>query len=134
MASDRWSEVISRLTAGEPGTLDDLTAGVDAPAEGRDFFPAVEGVLMPQSALVRPGAVCIGVRVTEAPADLVDRALRLASFALEKDVEVILLSHVDEPGFERFGFRVERISGEDAAARAACEDQVRRFWNIDLVL
>ncbi len=134
MASERWSEVISRLTARAPEALDDLTAGAEAPAAGRDFFPAVEAVLMPQPALARPGAVCIGVRVTEPVADLVDRALRLAAFALEKDVEVIVLSHIDEPGFERFGFRVERISGEDAAARAACEEQVRRFWNIDLVL
>jgi hypothetical protein len=136
MASDRWSEVISRLTAGAPEPLDDLLAdtATGAGLEGADFFPPLEAVLMPQAAMRTSGAVAIGVRVTEPVPDLVDRALRLAAFALEKDVEVIVLSHIDEPGFERFGFRVERIAGADDAARAACEDQIRRFWNIDLVL
>jgi hypothetical protein len=29
---------------------------------------------------------------------------------------------------------VERIAGASEEARAACEDQLRRFWNLDLVL
>jgi hypothetical protein len=60
--------------------------------------------------------------------------MRLVAFALEKDVEIVVLSHVDHCGFERFGFRTERIAGATEAERAACEDQLRRFWNIDTVL
>ena len=64
----------------------------------------------------------------------IDQAMRLVAFALEKDVEIVVLSHVDQSGFEKFGFRIERIGGETAAARDACEEQIRRFWNIDTVL
>jgi hypothetical protein len=60
--------------------------------------------------------------------------LRVAAFAIERNVEIVVLSETDYSGFERFGFRIERISGHCAETRAACEDQIRRFWNLDLVL
>jgi hypothetical protein len=133
---ERWTEIVARVTGHEPDDLDDLLAPFDRRerAGGGDLFPPVAGVLMPQAPMARPDAVAVGFRVTERLEDVADRALRLAAFALEQDVEVIVLAHIDESGFERFGFRVERIAGADEAARAACEDQVRRFWNIDLVL
>jgi hypothetical protein len=89
---------------------------------------------MPEAAMKRPGAICVGLRVEAPPADAADQAMRLVAFALEKDVEIVVLSHVDRSGFEQFGFRIERIGGETPAAREACEDQIRRFWNIDTVL
>jgi hypothetical protein len=46
----------------------------------------------------------------------------------------VVLNETDRSGLERFGFRTERISGTTQEARAACEDQIRRFWNLDLVL
>ncbi len=60
--------------------------------------------------------------------------MRLAAFAIERDVEIVVLNEADRSGLERFGFRIEQISGDNPEARAACEDQIRRFWNIDLVL
>ena len=53
--------------------------------------------------------------------------MRLAAFAIERDVEIVVLSEADCSGFERFGFRVERIAGDTPEERAACEDQIRRF-------
>ena len=46
----------------------------------------------------------------------------------------VVLSGSDRSGIERFGFRVDRISGDTAEERAACEDQIRLVWNLDLVL
>ncbi|HLS58434.1 MAG TPA: hypothetical protein VK022_02290 [Paracoccaceae bacterium] len=134
MTNDRWSAIINRIVAAGPEALDPLVTEGREEAPGRDFFLPTDSVLMPAAPMVRPDAVAVGVRVTEPLPDLVDRALRLAAFALEKDVEIVVLSHVDESGFERFGFRVERIAGDTPEARAECEDQIRRFWNIDLVL
>ena len=83
----------------------------------------------------RPGhGLRRGARRRRRLADAADRALRLIAFALEKDVEIVVLSELDLCGFERFGFRIERIAGDTPAARAACEAQIRRFWNIDMVI
>lgn len=105
-----------------------------AEVPGRDIFPQVEGCLLPRAAFRRTDGVAIGLRVTEPPADAADRAMRVTAFALERDVEVVVMSDVDRSGFERFGFRVERVSGDSEEARAACEEQIQRFWSIDLVL
>lgn len=134
MSNDRWSAIINRIIAHEPEALDALVTDGNLPPPGGDIFPPVDAALVAEAPMTRPDAVAVGVRVSEPLPDLVDRALRLAAFALEKDVEIIILSHIDESGFERFGFRVERIAGDTPEARAACEDQIRRFWNIDLVL
>jgi hypothetical protein len=136
MDAEHWRAVLGRVTAHDAADIDDLTADFDPRrhAPGRDVFPEIGGQLMPETAMKRPGAICVGLRV-EAPAtNAADQAMRLAVFALEKDVEIVVLSHVDCSGFEPFGFRIERIAGETEAARAACEDQIRRFWNIDTVL
>jgi hypothetical protein len=135
MSAERWSDVIVRVTREAPADLDDL---IHDPAgergAGREIFPLLEADPMPAAPMAREDAVAVGFRVTGPLDDVADRAVRLASFALEEDVEVIILSHVEDSGFERFGFRVERIVGASEEARAACEAQIRRFWNIDLVL
>ena len=82
----------------------------------------------------RPDAVCVGVRVAAPPPDAADRAMRLDRLRREKDVEIVVLSETDYSGFERFGFRVERIAGATRGRAPSCERQIRRFWNIDLVL
>ena len=79
---------------------------------GRDIFPLPEAVLMPQTALKRPDAICVGLR---APARRRHcrrpRACASLRFAIERDVEIVVLSETDYSGFERFGFRIERIAG-----------------------
>jgi hypothetical protein len=137
MDRKHWSALMSRIGPHDADDLDPLLAPHDPRRgePGRDVFPLPEGVLMPQAAMKRADTVCIGLRAAGAlPGDAPDRAMRLAAFAIERDVEVVVLSETDRSGLERFGFRVEQISGDTAEARAACEDQIRRFWNIDLVL
>ncbi len=136
MDRTQWSTIVSRIGPHDADDLDELLAPFDLrhPAPGRDVFPMPDAVLMPQTALKRSDAVCIGLRSTEIDGSVADRAMRIASFAIERDAEITVLSETDYSGFERFGFRVERIAGDSPEEREACEDQIRRFWNLDLVL
>jgi hypothetical protein len=139
MERQGWTGRLLRIVPHDADDLDALTAPLDprSAPPGADVLPAFEAAAMPQTAMRRGDAVAIGIRVSARPADpaeLADRAMRLAAFAVERDVEVVVLAEVDATGFERFGFRVERIAGDTPEARAACEAQIRRFWNIDLVL
>ena len=77
---------------------------------------------------------CIGVRVDAPIEDVADRAMRLGMLAMERDCEIIVLNHLPYSGLERFGFRCERMVGDTPEARAACEAQIRRFWNLDIVI
>ncbi len=136
MDAERWATILSRIVPQAADDLDALMQEFDPrPSQtGRDVFPELRGTLMPQARMKRPDAVCVGLRVAAELPDAADRAMRLAAFAIERDVEIIVLAHSDASGLERFGFRTERVAGDTEAERAACEDQVRRFWNLDLVL
>jgi hypothetical protein len=133
MEQKRWTDVLSRITPQDADDLDDLAGPFDARrrAPGRDLFPAFEGAGRNTNFKLE-NAVCVGVRVTAPLSNSTEQAMRLAAFALERDVEIVLLSMLDATGLERFGFRVERVPSE--AAGEAYELQVRQFWNIDLVL
>ena len=130
-----WNAILSRIGPDDADDLDALLAPFDPRhgTPGRGIFPLPDGVLMPQAAMKRADAVCIGLRAA-GEGDAVDRAMRLAAFAIERDVEVVVLNETDRSGLERFGFRFEQIAGETPEERAACEEQIRRFWNLDLVL
>ena len=142
MDQTQSGSILPRIGPHDADDLDALLAPFDPrrTAGGRDLFPLPEAVLMPETGLKRADAVCVGLRVPvggaegESAGDVVDRAMRLAAFATERDVDVVILAEADRSGFERFGFRVERIAGATSEERAACEDQIRRFWNIDLIL
>ena len=136
MDPTQWNTILSRIGPHEADDLDDLLRRFDPRASdgGRDVFPLPEAVLMPQSTLKRQDAVCVGLRAPAANPTTVDRAMRLAAFAIEREVQIVVLNESDRSGMESFGFRVERIAGDTEEARATCEDQLRRFWNLDLVL
>jgi hypothetical protein len=132
----QWSAILSRIGPHDADDLDELLTRFDPrqSALGRDVFPLPEAVLMPKAALKQADAVCVGVRATGTGASASDRAMFLAAFAIEQDVQIVVMSEDDRSGLERFGFRVERLSGGSPEARAACEAQIRRFWNLDIVL
>jgi hypothetical protein len=136
MDTARWTAILSRIDPRDAADIDDIARDFDprAAVPGRDVFPDVEGCLMPRATFKREDAVAIGLRIAAEPTDAADRAMRVTAFALEREVEVVVLSDCDRSGFERFGFRVERVTGDTEARRAACEEQIRRFWSIDLVL
>lgn len=136
MDTQRWSAILSRISPRDADDLDAVLGGFDPRHNplGKDVFPRIDASLAPLAEMKRADEVCIGLRVMAELEDACDRAMRLASFAVERDVEIIVLAHCDRTGLERYGFRSERIAGETPEARAACEQQARRFWNIDLVL
>jgi len=134
MDEPRWTALLSRIVPQDADDIDDLTRVHDARATeaGNDLFPDIAAALHCENAFKRPDTVCVGLRVSAPLADTCDRALRLASLAAEQNVEVVVLSEIDVTGFERFGFRIERIApGQDAPGFG---QQVKRFWGIDLVL
>jgi hypothetical protein len=136
MDETQWIALVSRISPHDADDLDDLLAPFDRRQgiAGRDIFPLPEAVLRPHVVLKRNDAICVGLRAPAPNSVAFDRALRVAAFAIERDVQIVVLSEADYSGFERFGFRIERISGDSGEKREACEDQVRRFWNLDLVL
>lgn len=131
-----WNSILPRIGPHDAADLDPLLAPFEPRrvSPGRDLFPLPEAQLMPGTELRRADAVCVGVRAPAGAADVTDRAMRLAAFAAERDAQIVVLTDADRSGFERFGFRVERVAGDTPEERAACEDQIRRFWNLDLVL
>ena len=130
MAAPDWSLILAGLSPHRPTDLDDpmpeaapsarLTARSRPPSSA--LFPLAEE---------RAG---LGIHVKaplENPAAL---AARLAAIALERDLMPVILSEVPRTGLERWGFRVERVSGADAAARASMIEELKAFWSIAVVI
>jgi hypothetical protein len=76
----------------------------------------------------------IGIRVDQAPQDVRRIALRLASAAAERGVVPIVLSALPRTGFEQYGFRVERLPDGPPEAVAAFEAELRKFWDMPIVI
>jgi len=130
MTVEHWSAVLSRLTQNAPIDLDDQL-GADV-----QFSPALESFGNAKSAELwtRPDDwACIGVRVISPPDNLVEAARRLVSVAIERNVTPIILSPLASSGFERFGFRVERIPENPGDARNACEAELQAFWDMPII-
>ena len=133
MLMPEYAAMMSRITPHCADDVDDLTARFDhrAATRGKDVFPALEGAPLPQPNFKRGDAICVGFRVAGELPDAAERAMRLAALALERDVEIIILSEDGLAGFERFGFRVERVPA--SGQRDDWTQQVRRFWGLDHV-
>ena len=136
MAMQEYSTIVARIGRHAADDLDDLLSGFDARAHvaGAEVFPEIDAVLMPHTLFKRTDTVCVGFLIRGTLDNATDQAMRIAAMALERDVEVIGLSVGEPSGLERFGFHTERIAGQSEAAFAACVDQARRFWNLDLVI
>lgn len=136
MSTSVWAAVIARITPSGPTDLDAAldTVGAQKPKAGKTSFPpeAANSPLIVE--FEEEETVCFGARITKDTPNKTALAMTLAQMADEKAATPIILSHVDICGLERFGFRVERITGETAEEIEACEAQVRDFWNIVLVI
>jgi hypothetical protein len=53
--------------------------------------------------------------------------------AVQKGVDPIILSAIGRTGFERWGFRVERLP-PDPSARAQAEAELAAFWGIAVII
>lgn len=129
----RWLDIIARIAVDTPTDVDDI---LGAEHERGDVFATTYA--MPPAARLWEGgdetSTRIGIRVTTEEAVTSETALRLAAAAAERNIVPIILSHIGTPGFERFGFRVERVVGDTAEERGACEAELSRFWNLAIVI
>ena len=125
--------ILARLQDAAPVDLDGLLDAAGAHAGGA---LATNRAVPLSPSLWQRGEnwACLGIRVTETPRDVTALALRLAATAVERDIIPVILSSLDQSGFERFGFRVERLSGTTHEARAAEEAELQAFWNFALIL
>lgn len=76
----------------------------------------------------------IGIRVLSQIENADFLAARLASIAIERQIYPVFLNHGGKSDMQRFGFRVEQISGIDVEARFQFEEQVSRFWKLALIV
>jgi hypothetical protein len=74
------------------------------------------------------------VRIDRPPEDPRRLALRLAAAAVERGVVPVILSTLPRTGLEQFGFRVERLPEGPPEAQALCEAELRKFWDIAIVV
>ncbi len=135
MSRSEAFEQILRISPLAPTDIDDLIYGV-APRDrdaGRDLFTEDTATAFPGAAEEQEQPA-LGIRVSTPLDDPSGLAMKLATLAVERDVEVVILSHLDYCGLERFGFRVERIAGATEAAQSACEAEVKWFWSLGVVL
>ncbi len=131
-----WHDIIKRINTERPEDLDEVIAPLDPrlKPQGQVLAPADDAVFAGLTPLYGEETICFGARITAQTPDPVKLAMEVAQLAAEKSAEVVILSHVEKSGLERFGFRVETIGGEDDAARQRAEAELRNFWNIVVVI
>lgn len=126
-------EILGRLTDASPVDLD-APPGDAAPAPGGRLETDPGTPLSPALWPRHEGWACIGIRVTEPVADVTTLARKLAATAVERGILPVILTSLDQSGFESFGFRVERLSGASGEERAEEEAELMGFWNFALIL
>ncbi|MDX1743655.1 MAG: hypothetical protein R3186_08675 [Ruegeria sp.] len=135
MTDISWFEILSRTTPKRPVQLDSLiTDGQKPKPSGKIVFPEMD--LTPSVSLWERDAsnpTYIGVRILKPPKSAYKVARMLAAAAMERDVLPVILCRVDYSGLEQFGFRVERIPDDPAAAQAA-EEEIRKFWDLAIII
>ena len=141
MTDDNWLAVLSRISSDQPLDLDSVifdSVDEKTPVAKMTAFPCSGGAYDPPSCLLwergGSGTSYLGVRVTSALHDCAYTALLLAAAALERQVIPIILTTLTNSGFERFGFRVERLPNGPADERDACEQELSRFWNMAIII
>jgi len=130
MTDETWSAVLSRLTPDTPEDLDDLLFDR---AQSSPVLECFGNAKSPELWARPDGWACIGVRVLARPANLGEAARRLAAVAVERKITPIILSPLASTGFERFGFRVEKIPEQAGDARDACEAELQNFWDMPMI-
>jgi len=138
MTQEHWHSVISRIIRSGPVDLD--TEVFKAPTPQADpSNPRTDGgdhaqILPPSGRLWNNEHSCIGVRVNERLPYCTLAATRMAAAALERGVTPIVLTTLPDSGFERFGFRVERLVGDTDKDRAIYERELMQFWNMAIII
>ena len=141
MIAQDWLAVLTHVSLHEPLDLDatifamgdEKIASTKTPAlESRSNLSAPPSVRLWERDI--SGISFLGVRVTAPLPDCAYTALRLAAAAVERGVVPIILTTLPNSGFERFGFRVERLPNGSTDEISAYEEELCRFWNIAIII
>ncbi len=140
MSEDQWLKIAARIVAGRPISIDEIL--FENPGERKNpgtcidlELPAKWTAPSPENwPLLLPECATIGVRVTEKLDAEVQIATRLIAMATERSIVPVIFSTIAPSGFERFGFRVERLAGSDAAQLSICEEELKSFWDVAIVV
>ena len=141
MIAQEWLAVLTHVSLHEPLDLDAKIFGMGdektAPPN-TSAFACRSNLSAPPSVRLWErdisGISFLGVRVTAPLPDCAYTALRLAAAAIERGVVPIILTTLPNSGFERFGFRVERLPNGGADEISAYEAELSRFWNIAIII
>ncbi len=133
--SPKYAALLANLSRNTPTQVDPLLFE-HSPTEGCDI--AFVDTRPPVSAKLwaRPEdeTSYIGIRVTSPIANQHEIAADLAAAAVERHIIPIFLSWVGQCGMQQFGFRVELIGGANIAETQACEEQLKRLWNLAIIV
>ena len=131
MTAELAMDILARLQDAAPVDLDRMLDGPGAATQGATLTTADPIALSPALWSHAEGWACLGIRVTTPLPDVTSLARRLAATALERGIFPVILTPLDQSGFERFGFRVERLTEAGAAGEEA---ELAGFWNFALIL
>jgi len=139
MKPDDWLDVFSRLSGKETLDLDDILGSPALPASqmGQSGSDLTRMMSYPSRCFWSAedeDFLALGIRVSKPLVRPVELAGHLAALAAERGIMPVILSGVGFCGLERFGFRVEDVSCAHGHIAEGLEEQVRRFWNIDIVI
>lgn len=135
--ADTWLEVVKSICPDQPTHLDLIIAPTGLPTARAPARRSVASGLPPSAVLWDHGDAdhsCIGIRVLRPLPDTAAVALRLAAAAVERRVVPIILTPLPSSGFERFGFRCERLYGATPEEVEAVELELTRFWSLAIVI
>lgn len=76
----------------------------------------------------------IGIRVTSPIASLEQVGMSLSAIAVERKIMPVFISWIGDCGLQRFGLRVEQVSGNSDADKLAAEEQLKRLWTLAIVI
>jgi hypothetical protein len=131
MIADDWLAIISRISSFRPLDLEPIVgAHSKVKAVEQNSVPVhyLGGLGTPPSSKLWPkddaSVSYIGVRIEKELSHPTQVAFRLASVALERRVVPIIFATSPDCGFERFGFRVELLSGNSPEDTRASEGEL----------
>lgn len=130
---DYWLDAMARIGCEAPLDLDAEAPSAPVPQTDAASAPAraPSTLLWPKA---NEGWSFIGVRVTELPDDPAHLASRLAAAAIERNVVPILLTSLPRSGFERFGFRTERLRDPADPDASQVEAELAAFWDLAIII
>jgi len=133
--SQKYMSVIRNIAPNAPLDLDTL---LDISAtQSTEIVPQKTRSAPPSELLwTRPEdeTSYIGIRVTSSIQSIEQVAISLSAIAVERQVVPIFISWIGDCSLQRFGLRVEHVSGVTEADRLASEEHLKRLWKLVIII